>query len=68
MINRKQCKECPWNKKNPHSKKWALYVKKMESIGKIKDNSHTCHMISSDVWGYKEEINEKNICIGSYKF
>jgi hypothetical protein len=64
---RKSCKECPWTKNNPHSKSWPSYVDKIEKIGKIKNKKHACHMITSDTWGYKTEINEKNACIGSLK-
>jgi hypothetical protein len=38
----------------------------MQSIGKIEN--HSCHMINKDVWGYKTNINEKNVCIGSLNF
>lgn len=65
MSCRKPCKECPWTKDNPHSKSWPKFVEKMESIGKIKNKEHACHMITSDTWGYKGEINDKNVCIGA---
>jgi hypothetical protein len=65
---RKPCKECPWTKENRHSKDWPEYVKKMESIGKLKNKKHACHMITQDTWGYKESITENNVCIGSIKF
>ena len=65
MSCRKPCKECPWTKDNPHSKSWPKFVEKLESIDKIKNKEHACHMITSDVWGYKEEINDKNVCIGA---
>ena len=62
---RKTCKECPWIKDNPHSISWPNYVSKMESIGQIQSKKHACHMITKDTCGYKETINEDNICIGS---
>lgn len=65
---RNSCKECPWTKDNPHSKHWPQYVSKMESIGKIENKRHACHMITSDTWGYKESITENNVCIGSLKY
>lgn len=65
MSCRKPCKECPWVNKNPHSKKFPTYVESIESIGKIKDRKHGCHMITKDIWGYKEEINNKNVCVGA---
>ena len=37
-------------------------------IGKIKNKEHACHMITSDTWGYKEDITSKNVCIGSLNF
>jgi hypothetical protein len=39
----------------------------MNSLGKIQNNNHACHMITSDVWGFKSEINQKNVCIGACK-
>jgi hypothetical protein len=65
MENRKPCKECPWTNNNSHSKSWPNYVNSMESIGQINNKRHSCHMITSDVWGYKSTINDSNICIGS---
>jgi hypothetical protein len=62
--NRKECKSCPWTNKNPHSESWKKYVDKMTSVGKI-NKKHSCHMITSDVWGLKSEINEENVCVGS---
>jgi hypothetical protein len=35
----------------------------MRSLRKIE--THKCHMISNDIWGYKSEIDQKNVCIGS---
>ena len=64
---RKECKECPWINNNTHSKSWPEYVHTMEVIGQIQNKKHACHMITSDVWGYKEEITEKNVCMGSCK-
>jgi hypothetical protein len=66
MIEKKKrqiCRECPWVNENQHSLKFREYSEKMRSIGKIEN--HACHMISSDVWGYNSEINDKNVCIGS---
>jgi hypothetical protein len=37
----------------------------MKSLKKI--DNHKCHMISNDVWNYKTEINEKNVCVGSIR-
>jgi len=62
---RKPCKECPWVTGTKHNDKWPDYVAKMESIGQIKSKKHACHMITSDTWGYKREINNNNVCIGS---
>lgn len=64
MSCRKPCKECPWSDENSnqHNLKFRKYVDKMKSIGK---ENHSCHMINSDIWGGKSEINKKNICIGS---
>jgi hypothetical protein len=64
---RKQCKECPWRNENQHSLKFRDYAKKMNSVGKIQNSEHACHMITSDVWGFKSEINQKNVCIGACK-
>lgn len=65
MSCRKPCRECPWIKNNPHSKKWPGYVDAIEKIGQIKDKQHACHMITKDTWGYESEINKDNICIGA---
>ena len=67
-MDRKTCKECPWTKDNSHNKNWSGYASKIESIGKIKNKRHACHMITSDIWGYKGDITDKNVCIGSLKF
>lgn len=64
---RKQCKECPWKNKDKHSLNFRGYVEKMNSIGKIENNKHACHMITNDVWGLKSEINQNNVCVGSCK-
>lgn len=61
---RKPCKECPWVTSSTHSEKWPGYVATMEDIGKIKNKKHACHMITSDIWGYKSEINNSNVCVG----
>jgi hypothetical protein len=63
---RKPCKECPWVTDSSHNEKWKDYVQRVETIGKVKDKKHACHMITSDVWGYKHEIDETTICAGSY--
>ena len=55
---RKPCKECPWAIKSDHNERWKGYVEKI-------NRKHACHMITSDVWGYKHEINEKTECTGS---
>ena len=65
MSCRKPCKECPWITGNNHNDKWSDYVHKMENIGKIKSKKHACHMITPDTWGYKQDINDNNVCIGS---
>jgi hypothetical protein len=64
-VCRNQCRECPWGNTHRHSKDWMGYVKKMESIGKIKDGVHACHMITSDTWGYRGRIDQSNVCVGS---
>ena len=56
---RKNCKECPWQNENQHSLKFRTYVEKMQSMGKIE--SHKCHMISSDVWGYHSNVEDKKL-------
>jgi hypothetical protein len=61
---RKNCKECPWVVNNKHNESWPHYVEKMESIGQIKNKKHSCHMITSDTWGYKTKIDNTNVCIG----
>lgn len=33
----------------------------MKSVG---IDRHACHMITSDIWGYKSEINKNNLCVG----
>ena len=60
---RNNCKECPWKNKNEHSLKFRTYAKKMKSSNGIEN--HICHMINKDVWGYNNDINDKNDCIGS---
>ena len=35
---------------------------KFINLGK---SNHKCHMIDSDIWGSKSNIDESNICIGS---
>jgi hypothetical protein len=62
---RKCCKECPWTTNSQHSKSWPDYVNVMEKIGQVKSKKHACHMITKDTWGYKEEISDSNVCIGS---
>jgi hypothetical protein len=66
VSKRKQCKECPWKNQNQHSLSFRTYVEKMNSVGKIQNHKHACHMITGDVWGFKEKITEKNFCIGTY--
>lgn len=51
MGNRKPCKECPWENKHKFSEDWKRYAKIMTNAGKIDDNVHACHMITSDSWG-----------------
>ena len=65
MPCRNPCKECPWLIKSCHNDKWPSYVESVEKTGKIKNKRHACHMITSDTWGYKDEINDSNVCIGS---
>ncbi len=64
---RKPCRECPWvvDKKSSHDKNWVDHVDVMTKLGQIKDRKHACHMITSDAWGYKNKIEESNVCIGS---
>jgi hypothetical protein len=57
----KACKECPWVCNNEYSMKFRKYSSKMSTIGVTK---HACHMITTDIWGYQQKINEKNICRG----
>lgn len=64
-LSRSSCKECPWKNSSGHSKSWSNNVDVMTDLGQIKDRKHACHMITSDVWGYKNKINDSNICIGS---
>lgn len=63
---RRNCKECPWKNENEHSLKFRTYVDKMRSLGRIEN--HKCHMISSDVWATKSDVNDKNVCVGSLNF
>lgn len=67
MGNRKPCKECPWENKHKFSEDWKRYAKIMTNAGKIDDNVHACHMITSDSWGFNEPITYKNVCVGSCK-
>lgn len=62
IINRKNCKECPWTNSDNHSLKWPSYVQKMSSINLIQNNQHRCHMIDNNVWC---KPNTSNVCIGS---
>jgi hypothetical protein len=64
-MHRKSCSECPWKNKDSHSQKWPIYVSKISSIRKKYKKVHGCHMKTSDVWGMKTEIDEKNVCVGS---
>lgn len=66
MSCRKPCRECPFINNNPFSLKFRGYVDKMRKLDKVEDNA--CHMITSDIWGFKSEINNKNVCIGSKTF
>lgn len=62
MYNkRKACKECPWKNENQHNLKFRTYVDKFEKLGKP---NHKCHMIDSDIWSIKSDLNEKNVCVG----
>lgn len=63
MSYRKTCKSCPWTNTNNHNTKFKTGFEKMRSLRKIE--THKCHMISNDIWGYKSEIDQKNVCIGS---
>ena len=58
---KRPCKECPWVNNNRHSLNFRSYTDKMKSIGVEK---HACHMITSDVWGYKNKIDSRNYCKG----
>ena len=62
MKNRTACKECPWKNKNEHSQKFRQWSEKMKTVSDIPH--HKCHMISTDVWGQKSPITDKNICVG----
>jgi len=58
---KRPCRECPWVNHNRHSINFRSYVDKMKTIGVEK---HACHMITSDVWGYKNKIDSRNTCKG----
>lgn len=58
------CPECPWVVKTEHNKKWKGYVDKMQSIGKVEDGLHSCHM-KSKTW---DKVTDKNVCIGSVRY
>ena len=62
---RESCMECPYKIKSKHNESFKGYVGVVEKYGKIKDGIHACHMITSDVWGYKGDITDDNVCIGS---
>lgn len=60
-MNNKHCRECPWKNTNKNSLKFREFSNKMKSIGvKI----HACHMITSDIWGYKNKIDSNTLCRG----
>ena len=63
-VCRKPCKECPSINTDKHSVKFNGYVEKLKSIGV---NGNACHMITKDIWGYSENINDENVCIGYLK-
>jgi hypothetical protein len=65
MNCRKVCKECPWENENQHNLKFKGYVDKMNSLER--KDGHKCHVISKDIWGYKSDINERNVCMGYKK-
>lgn len=64
---RKPCKECPWENNHKHSKAWMTYAEKMTQVGKIDDQLHNCHLITSDTWGEKEPITVGTVCMGAIK-
>lgn len=61
---RNPCKECPFVVKSQHNEKWKKYSDRMKSNGY---SDQGCHMITKDVWGLKEEINNSNRCVGAVK-
>ncbi len=39
-----------------------IFLQALINLGK---SNHKCHMIDSDIWGSKSNIDKNNICIGS---
>ena len=38
-----------------------------KTLDYVEKKIDACHMITSDIWGYKENITDNNVCIGSLK-
>lgn len=62
MLCRKPCKSCPWTNENQHNLKFRKGSNKFINLGKP---NHKCHVLDSDIWGSKSNIDKNNICIGS---
>ena len=61
-LNRVECRECPWKINTHHNKKMINNIERLVKNGSLKDKTHRCHMISTDIWS---NTNDDNICIGS---
>lgn len=59
-ICRVPCPECPWTNENKHNVKFQIWSDRMLKLGK----KQACHMLKSNVWGQKDEIDSKNECVG----
>jgi len=62
MSCRKTCRECPWTVNTQHNKKMINNIERLVKNGSLKEKTHRCHMISTDLWA---KTNDANICIGS---
>lgn len=54
------CVECPWINQNKHNTKFQIWSDRMLKLGK----KQACHMLKSDVWVKKDEIDTKIECVG----
>lgn len=66
LDNRGPCRECPWVKNNNYSLKFRDILEKMKYSGKA--DKHACHMITTDIWGLKSNIDNNNVCVGLINF